>query len=522
MHALRRRAGALLAGLAAVAALTASGLASGTAQAAVAARNLPPDGKVLALMGQDSDTLADYKRDVLDRTSLDAPAPGGVTLYTNLVLGGSPAPLAGMNGPVNWGSGTVDFAATLAQYPRSALAVGLYLSDATTGCGNQPLRAITGTGDSDVASGNPSLTSQYRARVDEMVNRLKGYDRQVFLRIGYEFDGPWNCYNADFYKRAFVYIKGRIDALGATKVATVWQTAAWPLNTSPDHPEWNYVVTDPAHYDAWYPGDQYVDWVGVSAFYGTGSVGTQWGCSSYDTSPTGLQNRVLDFARGHGKPVMIAESSPQGYDNGAHTKSCIMRKNPVATGADTVWNEWYRPWFAWITANRDVIRAAAYINTDWDGQTQWQCADGAAAGGPGCSNGYWGDARIQADATIRDRFLAELRGGQWVNGTGTSGPPPTDPTDPPPQSGFTQGVSQGADPVVWFKPGGFTATFVTVHYRVNGGTQANHFLTWNASAGRWEQPVPLRSGDTLTYTFDYLPAGQTAQTTSAAFTYTAS
>ncbi|WP_405770945.1 hypothetical protein OG539_39540 [Actinacidiphila glaucinigra] len=55
---------------------------------------------------------------------------------------------------------------------------------------------------------------------------------------------------------------------------------------------------------------------------------------------------------------------------------------------------------------------------------------------------------------------------------------------------------------------------------MNGGTQANHFLTWNASAGRWEQPVPLCSGDT--YTFDSLPAGQTAQPTGAAFTCTAS
>ncbi|MEU6404318.1 endo-1,3-beta-xylanase [Streptomyces sp. NPDC046985] len=519
MPTLRRRAGALLAGLTAVAALGALGAAPGTAQAAVAARNLPPDGKILALMGQDSDTLADYKRDVLDQPSLNAPSPGGVTLYTNLVLGGSPAPLAGMTGPANWGSGTVDFARTLAQYPNSALAVGLYLSDATTGCTNQPLRAVIGTSDSDVTSGNPNLVSQYRAKVDDMVNRLKGYNRQVFLRIGYEADGPWNCYNADYYKKAFAYIKGRIDALGATKVATVWQTAAWPLDTSRDHPEWNYVVTDPGHYDAWYPGDQYVDWVGLSAFYGTGSVNTQWGCSSYDTSPTGLQSRVLDFARGHGKPVMVAESSPQGYANGARTKSCIMRKNPTATSADTIWNEWYQPYFSWITANRDVIRAAAYINTDWDAQTQWQCADGAQAGGPGCSNGYWGDARVQADPTIRDRFLAQLRGSQWVGGGATTTPTPP-PTDPPSQGDFTQGVTSGSNPVIWFKPKA-PATFVTVHYRVNGGTQANYFLDWVAADGRWEKPVPLRSGDTLSYTFDYQPSGQTAQTTTAAFTYRA-
>ncbi|MGW1066127.1 endo-1,3-beta-xylanase [Streptomyces aureus] len=535
MHTLRRRAGLLLAGLTAAATLGSLGVASGTTQTAVAARDLPADGKVLALMGQDSDTLSDHKRDVLDQSSLDAPTPGGVTLYTNMVLGGSPEPLAGMNSPANWGSGTVDFAGTLAQYPNAALAVGLYLSDATSGCNNQPLRAIIGTSDSDVTAGDPSLVTRYRAKVDEMVNKLKGYNRPVYLRIGYEFDGPWNCYSADFYKRAFAYIKGRIDALGATKVATVWQAAAWPLNTSTDHPEWNYVVTDPAHYDTWYPGDQYVDWVGLSAFYGSGSVTTQWGCSSYDTSPTALQDRVLNFARGHGKPVMVAESSPQGYDNGGHTKSCIMRKNRVAAGADTIWNEWYKPYFAWIGANRDVIRAAAYINTDWDAQTQWQCADGAAAGGTGCSNGYWGDARIQADPTIRDRFLNELRGSQWVGGTGTTpgggdtgtptpSPTPTPtptPTDPPSSAGFTQGVTQGANPVVWFKPTGFTATFVTVHYRVNGGAQTNYFLTWNASANRWEKPVPLNAHDTLSYTFDYQPAGQTSQITSQAFTYTA-
>ncbi|MFG3157384.1 endo-1,3-beta-xylanase [Streptomyces sp. NPDC048219] len=526
MSTLRRRAVAALAGLAAVAALGSVGLTSGTAQAAVTARNLPADGKVMAIMGQDSDTLAAYKRDVMDNPGLNAPTPGGVTLYTNLVLGGSPEPLAGMNSPANWGSGTVDFAGTLAQYPNSALAVGLYLSDATSGCNNQPLRAIVGTNDSDVTAGNPSLISQYRTKVDQMVTTLKSYDRQVFLRIGYEFDGPWNCYSADYYKKAFAYIKGRIDALGATKVATVWQTAAWPLDTNPDHPEWNYIVTDPKHYDTWYPGDRYVDWVGLSAFYGTGSVGTQWGCSTYDTSPTGLQNRVLDFARAHGKPAMIAEASPQGYDNGAHTKSCIMRKNPTATSADTIWNEWYKPYFSWINANRDVIRAAAYINTDWDGQTQWQCADGAAAGGPGCANGYWGDARIQADPTVRDRFLAELRGGQWVNGTGqnpgtpTPTPTPTDPTptEPPQQGDYTQGVTSGSQPVIWFKPSK-AATFVTVHYRVNGGAEQNYFLGWNAANNRWEKPVTLRSGDTVTYTFDYQPTTQTAQTTTGSFTY---
>ncbi|NJP44748.1 hypothetical protein [Actinacidiphila epipremni] len=73
-------------------------------------------------MGQDSGTLADYRSQVLDDAALDAPRPGGVTLYTNLVEGGSPAPLAGMFSPADWGSGTVDFTTTLNQYPGAALA----------------------------------------------------------------------------------------------------------------------------------------------------------------------------------------------------------------------------------------------------------------------------------------------------------------------------------------------------------------------------------------------------------------
>ncbi|GAA3442835.1 endo-1,3-beta-xylanase [Planomonospora venezuelensis] len=513
--------------------LTTAQPAAGSAVSAdpVGGRNLPADGRVLFLMGQDSSTLSDYKRDVLDRGL--TPKPGGVTLYTNLVLGGDPPPLAGMAAPADWGAGRVDFPATLSQYPDGALAVGLYLSDTSSGCGNQPLRAIIDNGDADLT---PALVGQYRAKVDEMVNRLKGYGRAVYLRIGYEFDGPWNCYNADFYKKAFRYIKGRIDALGATRVATVWQSAAWPLNTSPDHPEWNYVVTDPNHLNTWYPGDDVVDWVGLSSFYNAGSIATQWGCRTSDMPPAQAQSRILDFARAHAKPAMIAEAAPQGYSTGTGTRSCIFTKQTGAASAETIWNQWYAGFFSLIENNRDVIRAVSYINTDWESQPLWKCADGAQAGGPGCANGYWGDSRVQGSTLIRDRFLAELRKPVYVNGTGTPSPTPTPTVSPTPTPTVTPTVTPTATPTatpgrythgadrtaVWFKPTGFTASFVTVHYTVNGGGQLNYFLSWNAARGRWELPVTLRSGDRLSYSFDFQPTGQTYQETTSTFTQTVS
>ncbi|MFD0430691.1 hypothetical protein ACFQ60_35240 [Streptomyces zhihengii] len=82
---------ALVAAASAAAALLSFTALPSTAQAAgPAGRGVPADGKVMLVMGQDSDTLSDYRTAVLGNASLGAPAPGGVTLYTNLVLGGSP------------------------------------------------------------------------------------------------------------------------------------------------------------------------------------------------------------------------------------------------------------------------------------------------------------------------------------------------------------------------------------------------------------------------------------------------
>ncbi|WP_432103208.1 endo-1,3-beta-xylanase [Streptomyces sp. bgisy091] len=533
----RRALGAAAAAATALVSLAAlpSSAEAGTASAAAAVRGVPADGKVMMVMGQDSDTLSDYRADVLDKPSLGAPAPGGVTLYTNLVLGGSPEPLAGMNSPANWGAGTVDFARTMREYPDATVAVGLYLSDATSGCGNQPLRAVIGRDDADVTAGNPSLITQYRAKVDEMVKKLKSYDRDVLLRIGYEFDGPWNCYNSGYYKDAFRYIKGRIDALGASRVATVWQSAAWPVNTSTDHPEWNYIVTDPGHLDAWYPGDAYVDWVGLSSFYNSRSVQTQWGCGSHDTDPVGLQNRVLDFARAHGKPAMVAEAAPQGARTGAKTSSCIFRNSPAPASGQAIWDGWHAGYFDWVNRNKDVIRAAAYINTNWDAQTQWQCAAGAQAGGPGCANGNWGDSRVQADSTVLANFLTEIKKPMWTGGTSGPAPTPTPtptstatptptptPSSPGPEDGgYTQGVTGGAGTTVWFAPKGFTATFVTVQYRIGQGAPQNYFLTYDSADKRWELPVNVPSGAELSYSFNYQPTTQTSQKTTPVYRWTA-
>jgi hypothetical protein len=146
--------------------------------------------------------------------------------------------------------------------------------------------------------------------------------------------------------------------------------------------------------EAWYPGDEYVDWVGISYF----------------SSVQPFQDSLLEFARAHDKPLMIAESAPQGYDLEELTygSPASTGRSLSATTAEEIWRRWYEPFLGFIHANADVIRAVAYINVAWNEQPMWQ---------PGAGNGYWGDSRIQANEVIKERWLEEISVDFWAHGS---------------------------------------------------------------------------------------------------------
>ncbi|HEV2635955.1 MAG TPA: hypothetical protein VGX23_12450 [Actinocrinis sp.] len=96
--------------------------------------------------------------------------------------------------------------------------------------------------------------------------------------------------------------------------------------------------------------------------------------------------------------------------------------------------------------------------------------------------------------------------------------PPTSPSTAPPGSGrYTEGASGSQ---LWFKPTGFTASSVYVHYTISGQSQLNYAMTWNASAGEWQQPISMSYGQTVTYSFDYTPIGQSYQDATPSYTFT--
>jgi hypothetical protein len=291
-------------------------------------------GKVRLFIGQDLTSIAGYAENVAE--------PLGVVSYTSLDR------LEGLDEDADDGGGPMHLRLLASRHPRAPIALGLYLTGALG-------RVNSGALDQNI---------------DRLADHLSRYAVPVLLRVGYEFDAPWNAFDPVAYRAAFTRIRDRLRGRGATRVEMVWQAAASCGGTFQNEP-----------IEAFYPGDEAVDWIGASYF-------AQASCGY---SPL---LRLVDFARTHRKPFVIAESTPQYYDLSAETFSRDGASRR-AVSAESIYDEWFRPYFAFIEQHLDVVRAVSYINADWDTQWLWDAP---------YENGYFGDSRVESNPLILSRW----------------------------------------------------------------------------------------------------------------------
>ena len=189
------------------------------------------------------------------------------------------------------------------------------------------------------------------------------------------------------YVAAYQYIVDYLNGKGVTNVAYVWQSATWGENA-------------PSGIDAYYPGDAYVDYVGLSFFF-------------FDENFNGdnLQY-TLDFARNKNIPVMMSEVSAQYYEFDQGTFHPFDNPgSPVQLGGEGIWNQYFvDQLFPFVKDNNDVIRHVAYINADWQSQDLWRWPD--------AGNGFWGDTRIEANSFISQQWANEISNESfWLHGS---------------------------------------------------------------------------------------------------------
>lgn len=312
-----------------------------SALAAGAASGAPPERErhpVLLIAGQSREEFHDYLKEVTGNGSACA-LPGGAAFYTNLGLDGFTTPHA--NAP---GDHHQDLEFLKLSLDPLVFQMGLWLSA-------QQLEGI--------AAGD------FEAQINALHEALSNLNRPVFLRIGYEFDGPHNHYPPDSFVRAYRVIA---KAMRQNRdILLVWHSYAM-LPTYKDIP-----VED------WYPGNDVVDWIGVSFF----QVGTE----GFHTGPN--REKLLEIARAKGKPVLIGEASAIRYT----------RRQKTLSG-QAYWDYWYKPYFEFIEAHPE-IRAASIIHVNWDSQNQHKVLE-------------WGDCRISADPVVLENWRAKMKENYWL------------------------------------------------------------------------------------------------------------
>ena len=287
----------------------------------------PEDGKVLLFVGQELAAiggLENYNDGYLDH--FDRPA--GFTMYTNFSPGDSSfghvnKGLDGVNTTDNWGDGPSNMAMQLSDpdFKNMALAIGLAFV-------NHEAQVANGEHD-DLIVG-----------LAEFIK--KQGERPVFLRVGYEFDGhQWNHYDKENYIKSFRHIHDVFDSLEVNNVAFVWQSTGWASSLD--------------HLEAWYPGDDYVDWCAYSFF------------ARFDEA------KMIEFARQKGKPVFIAEATPTiGDETIKFDGQTIATDLSDAKQAKVAWEKWFIPLFKTIRDNPDEVKAVSYINSYWKSQPMWK------------------------------------------------------------------------------------------------------------------------------------------------------
>lgn len=166
-------------------------------------------------------------------------------------------------------------------------------------------------------------------------------DVPVYLRFGAEFDVWTTPTEPETFKNAYRYVSDFFESR-VPQVAMVWS----PNSVS----TWNVDVND------FYPGDEYVDWVGVSLYANRYFSANQTDDSNEIAFHTGVNaNPVLvikDLVETYGdrKPIMISESGCEHYygDN----------------GEDTTWWAYYRlkQYYAYLPMVYPQIKLMGYFD----------------------------------------------------------------------------------------------------------------------------------------------------------------
>lgn len=187
-----------------------------------------------------------------------------------------------------------------------------------------------------------TLQGKYDSFLHKYARFVAKLKQPVLFRLGNEMNGDWcaycafhTCRDADIYCDFYRYIHAIFEAEGADNAIWIWN----PNHRSfPDY-KWNHEIM-------YYPGDEYVDVVGLTA-YNTGNYyeGEYW--NSFSELYSDLYNTYQQRYR---QPLMITEFACSSY------------------GGDKV--QWLKDMFRTIQTYPQIKVAVWWNSCDYDGDKE--------------------------------------------------------------------------------------------------------------------------------------------------------
>ncbi len=152
----------------------------------------------------------------------------------------------------------------------------------------------------DIVNGN------YDSYIVKYAKEIKDWNNPVLIRFAHEMNGNWYPWGGEIngnkpedYKAAWIHVYTIFADIGVKNVTWVW---------SPNEPFSDQGFTYTSNFDAYYPGDQYVDWVAFSGF--------NWGkVNAYQTwrSFSDIVEPAYTKLEAYNKPIMISEINTSTY-----------------------------------------------------------------------------------------------------------------------------------------------------------------------------------------------------------------
>ena len=179
----------------------------------------------------------------------------------------------------------------------------------------------SGTGPEGYRGFNEVLAGNYDDYIDRYAGEAKRFGRRVLIRFMHEFNGNWYVWSGNK--------NGGADG-GAEKVVAVWKYVVDRFNqVGADNVKWLWVPHGPSidlNTESWndvanyWPGDEYVDWIGLDAY------------NFYPKDPWGNGRPFRDFdncfrelygacAMLGDQPMMIAEFGTGEFEHEGQSKA---------------------------------------------------------------------------------------------------------------------------------------------------------------------------------------------------------